>query len=186
MHQTLQWLCVALCPKNLYRLIMKNKITFLFLFVAFQNYDAQIAIGKAPNNSSAILDFATGTTSGIILSAVMNLPSNVANGTLLVDRSDLKVKMRQNNIWVDMSSPGDLSKISPNNSSEVGNGVIIGSNTSSANGVLVLEATDKALVLPKIASPQTNVRSPYPGMICYDTASKSVAVFDGKVWNFWR
>lgn len=94
--------------------------------------------------------------------------------------------MRQNNIWVDMTSPGDLSKITQNTSTEVGNGVIIGSNTSSANGVLILEATDKALVLPKIASPQTNVRSPYPGMICYDTTSKSVAVFDGKVWNFWR
>lgn len=166
--------------------MMKKTILIFSIFISFHNYKSQVAISKVPSSTGAILDFATGTTNGIILSAVTSLPTSPANGTFVVDRSDLKVKMRQNNIWVDLSSPGDLSKISPNNSSEVGNGVIIGSNTSSANGVLVLEATDKALVLPKIASPQTNVRSPYPGMICYDTASKSVAVFDGKVWNFWR
>lgn len=177
---------MALSPKNLYRLIMKKKLTLILLITMLYNCNAQIAIGKIPNNSSAILDFATGTTNGIILSAVTTLPSNAANGTLLVDRSDLKIKMKQNNNWTDMSSPGDLSKALQNTSTDVGNGVIIGDNTSVANGVLVLEATDKALVLPKISSPQTNVRSPYPGMICYDTTSKSVAVFDGKVWNFLR
>lgn len=165
---------------------MKKTILTLAAFAMFQNYTAQLAISKVPNSSGAILDFATGTTNGIILSAVTSLPTSPANGTFIVDRTDLKVKMRQNNIWVDMTSPGDLSKIAQNTSSEVGNGVIIGSSSSSADGILVLEATDKALVLPKIASPQTNVRSPYPGMICYDTTSKSVAVFDGKVWNFWR
>ena len=166
--------------------MMKKTILIFSIFISFQNYKSQVAISKVPNSSGAILDFATGTTNGIILSTVTSLPTNPANGTFVVDRTDLKVKMRQNNIWVDMSSPGDLSKISQNTSSEVGNGVIIGSSTSAANGVLVLEATDKALVLPKVASPQTNVRSPYPGMICYDTTSKSVAVFDGKVWNFWK
>lgn len=165
---------------------MKKTIIALLPFAMFQNYYAQVAIGKTPNNTSAILDFATGTTNGIILSAVNNLPTNPANGTFVIDRTDLKIKMRQNNTWIDMSSPGDLSRIAQNTSTEVGNGVIIGSNSSAASGVLVLEATDKALVLPKIASPQTNVRSPYPGMICYDTVTKTVAVFDGKVWNFWR
>ncbi|WDF48236.1 hypothetical protein PQ459_07100 [Chryseobacterium sp. KACC 21268] len=166
--------------------MMKKTILIFSIFVTFQNYKSQVAISKAPNSTGAILDFATGTTNGLILSAVTSLPTSPSNGTFLVDRSDLKVKMRQNNTWVDMTNPGDLSKIAQNTSSEVGNGVIIGSNSSSASGVLVLEATNKALVLPKIASPQTNVRSPYPGMICYDTTSKSVAVFDGKVWNFWR
>lgn len=165
---------------------MKKTILIFSIFISFQNYKSQVAISKAPTSNGAILDFATGTTNGLILSAVSSLPTNPANGTFVVDRSDLKVKMRQNNIWVDLTNPGDLSKIAQNTSSEVGNGVIIGSNTSSASGVLVLESTDKALVLPKVASPQTNVRSPYPGMICYDTVSKSVAVFDGKVWNFWR
>lgn len=83
-----------------------------------------------------------------------------------------------------MSSAGDVSKIAQNTSNEVGNGVIIGNSTSAATGVLILEATDKALALPQIASPQTNVKSPYPGMICYDTTTKTVAVFNGKVWSF--
>lgn len=161
-------------------------IIIFSISIFFQNYNAQVAIGKTSNSTSAILDFATGTTNGIILPTVTSLPTSPANGTFLVDRSDLKVKMRQNNTWVDLSGAGDLSKITQNTSAEIGNGVIIGSSTSTANGVLVLEAVDKALVLPKITSPQTSVKSPYPGMICYDTTSKSVAVFDGKVWYFWR
>lgn len=165
---------------------MKKTIIIFSTCLIFQNYKTQVAINKAPNNTGAILDFATGTTNGIILSAVTSLPASPANGTFVLDKGDLKVKMRQNNIWVDMSSPGDISKIVQNSSSEVGNGVIIGSNTSTANGALILEATDKALVFPKVTIPQTNVKSPYPGMICYDTTSKSLAVFDGKVWNFWR
>lgn len=165
---------------------MKNIIFIFLIFIFSQNYKSQVSIGKAPNNAGAVLDFATRTTNGIILSTVTNLPSSPANGTFVIDKTDLKIKMRQNNAWVDMSSPGDLSKVVQNSSSEVGKGVIIGSGTSTAEGVLVLEAIDKALILPKIASPQTNVKSPYPGMICYDTISKSVAVFNGKVWNFWR
>ena len=165
---------------------MKKALPIISIFIFSGHYQSQVAISKSPNNTGAILDFATGTTNGIILSAVTSLPANPANGTFVVNKADLQVKMRQNNTLVNMSSPGDLSKVAQNSSPEVGNGVIIGSNTSSASGVLILEATDKALVLPRIASPQTNVRSPYPGMICYDTASKSVAVFDGKVWNFWR
>ena len=165
---------------------MKHTILLLFISLLSSFGQAQVAINKLPNNAGAILDFATGTTNGIILSAVSTLPPNPANGTFVVDKKDLKIKMRQNNTWVDMSSPGDLSRVATNVSSEIGTGVIIGSTTSPATGVLVLEATNKALALPRIASPHLNVRSPYPGMICYDTVSKSVVVFDGKVWNFWR
>ena len=42
------------------------------------------------------------------------------------------------------------------------------------------------MILPKVNQPEINVKSPYPGMICYDTASKTVAIFDGKVWNYWK
>ena len=165
---------------------MKHTILLLFISLLSSFGQAQVAINKLPNNAGAILDFATGTTNGIILSAVSTLPPNPANGTFVVDKKDLKIKMRQNNTWVDMSSPGDLSRVATNVSSEIGTGVIIGSTTSPATGVLVLEASNKALVLPWIRDPHLTVLNPYPGMMCYDTTSRTLAVFDGTVWNYWK
>lgn len=111
---------------------MKHTILLLFISLLSSFGQAQVAINKLPNNAGAILDFATGTTNGIILSAVSTLPPNPANGTFVVDKKDLKIKMRQNNTWVDMSSPGDLSRVATNVSSEICTGVIIGSTTSPA------------------------------------------------------
>ena len=31
-----------------------------------------------------------------------------------------------------------------------------------------------------------DVFSPYPGMMCYDMASKTVAIFDGTQWSYWN
>lgn len=162
-----------------------KKTGLIIAFLLFCNsLSAQVAISKTPDHPGAILDFPQNTTNGIVLPATTELPASLPDGSLLLDRSDLKIKMKQNANWSEMSSAGDVSKIAQNTSNEVGNGVIIGNNTSAATGVLILEATDKALALPQIASPQTNVKSPYPGMICYDTTTKTVAVFNGKVWSF--
>ena len=104
-----------------------------------------------------------------------------------MDKTDQKVKMYQNGIWVELSAGGNTSTIVPY-SGTVDNGkqTIIGSRTTSVDGVLVLESANKALVLPKVASPHLNVKSPYPGMICYDTTAKALAVFDGNAWNYWK
>ena len=53
-------------------------------------------------------------------------------------------------------------------------------------GILVLEDTNKAMVLPKVASPHLNIVNPAPGMIVYDTFNKQLAVFNGTVWSFWK
>jgi hypothetical protein len=147
---------------------------------------AQVGIEKTSINGSGILDFPTGTTKGILLPIVETLPSNPTNGTLLMDKTDLKIKMRQNNAWVSMSDAGSTSAVTFNTSTDTGSGVIIGATTSVASGVLVLEATDKALILPQVANPHTTVKSPQAGMMCYDTASDSVAVFDGLKWSYWK
>ena len=149
---------------------------------------AQTAIDKKTAGSSSVLDFAAGTTNGIILPAVETLPTSPANGTFLFDKIDKKVKMYQNGVWVNLSGVGDIAGTMPiaPYSGTVDNGkqTVIGSRSTTANGVLVLESTNKALVLPKISNPHLNVKSPYPGMICYDTNRKAVAVFDGKLWNY--
>ncbi len=151
---------------------------------------SQTAIEKKTAGESAVLDFATGTTKGIILPAVETLPATPANGTFLFDKVAKIVKMYQNGSWVDLSGVGNIAGVVPivPYSGTVDNGkqTVMGSRSTSADGVLVLESADKAMVLPKISNPHLNVKSPYPGMMCYDTDRKALAVFDGSVWNYWK
>ncbi|HUH35541.1 MAG TPA: hypothetical protein VL022_06905 [Moheibacter sp.] len=153
----------------------------------------QVAIGKENiEGNSTLLDFnnTTNNTLGIILPAVDVMPSDFTtanNGTFLFDKSSSTLKMYENNQWVNLSKEaGDGSAIVSNTTDDVGKGAIIGSETTNAQGVLVLESTDKAMILPRIKAPHLNVKSPYPGMMCYDTETQSVALFDGRFWNYWR
>lgn len=176
----------------------KKNITIIFVLLAVFTSNAQISIGgkQSVEGTATLLDFnnVTTNTMGIILPSVDNLTNSLAstptnnNGTFLFDKSTSKVKMYENNTWVDLSSAGNSIQIIANTSNESVNnqGVIIGSETSNAKGVLVLESANKAIILPRISNPHTNVKSPYPGMMCYDTVSKSLALFDGSVWNYWK
>lgn len=57
---------------------------------------------------------------------------------------------------------------------------------TATDGILVLEDTDKAMILPKVASPHLNIIDPAPGLIVYDTDSRQLAVYNGKVWSYWK
>ena len=161
------------------------KFTNLLLFFCSVSLSAQIGIGTTNVNESTILNFSENTTKGIILPIVEVLPSAPANGTILMDKNDLIVKMFENNKWIAMSTEGDVSNTQFNTSNEnmTAVGVTIG-DTATTDGILVLESTTKALVLPKVESPEINVKSPPAGYMCYDTNSKSVAICNGKVWSF--
>lgn len=176
---------------------MKKTLIILSFTIIANLSTAQIAIGKETvNGNSTLLDFndTTGNTKGIILPPVTNINASLTsitshnNGTFVFDQSDNKVKMYENGAWVNLSDAGSSTQISTNTSDESPGlqGAIIGGDTSLAKGVLVLESTDKAMILPQIANPHLNVKSPYPGMMCYDTVSKSLAVFDGSAWNYWK
>lgn len=153
------------------------------------NVNAQVAIGKPSIDGDAILDFEAQTTKGLILPIVTSLPSgpNLQNGTLLMNFTTAKILCYSNGRWSDLTdADGNTSTVSVNPSSETGTGVIIGNTTSNAEGVLVLESNSKALVLPKIYKPHINAPSPYPGMICYDTNSRTIAIYNGTYWYFWK
>ena len=164
---------------------MKNLLNLIVLII-FGNLMAQIAIGKPAPEGSALLDFGNGTTNGIILPATTTIQTPIANGTFTLDKTANRVRMYENNQWVNLSKTAELSAVFTNTGADTGNGVIIGANSSPATGVLVLESSRHALVLPKVANPELNVKSPYPGMICYDTVSDSIAIFDGVYWNYWK
>lgn len=158
-------------------------ISFVFSIATY----AQTGVETKTVSSSAVLEFPSGTTKGIILPAVETLPAAAANGTFLFDKNDSRVKMRQNNTWVDLSDTGSATGL-VGYSGTVDNSkkTVMGARESAADGVLVLESANKALVLPKVANPHLTVKSPYAGMMCYDTNRKAVAVFDGTVWNYWK
>jgi len=167
-----------------------NNFLLISLMLLFSiSNSAQVAIGKSSLNGDGLLDFPDNTTNGILLPIVTNLPTGSAatNGTLLMDYSDKKIKMRSNGQWVELTkNPGDVSTVTINTSNDIGQGVIIGATTSPASGVLVLESTQKALILPKIYKPHLSVISPYPGMICYDTFNNCLSVYNGSHWYFWK
>ena len=164
-----------------------NKLLLLLLMLYGMSLQSQVAIEKTFLDGSSILDFNTGTTKGIILPAVSIVPPTPTNGLLGFYTGDNRVYMYQNNVFVPLTEGnGSSAQITANGSAEQGTGVIIGATTSSATGVLVLESSTLALTLPQVNQPHLNVKSPYPGMICYDTASKSLAVFDGLYWNYWK
>jgi len=138
--------------------------------------------------SSSSLEFGN-ENRGMMLPWVTNASSlqNTVNGTLVFDLSDKKVKSFQNNTWVDLSvnasgiADSSLQDDLNDNSSAK---TSIGTPTTTA-GILVLEDNNKAMILPKVASPHLNIISPDAGMMVYDTVKKQLAVFNGSVWTFW-
>lgn len=150
---------------------------------------SQVAIGKTTlESASSSLEFGT-EKKGIVLPWVTDTSGiqNPLNGTLIFDISDKKVKVYQNNIWEDLSvdatgiaDTGLQDALTENSTAKMS----IGAPTATS-GILVLEDNDKAMILPKIASPHLNIISPSAGMMVYDTVKKQLAVFNGSVWTFW-
>ncbi len=166
---------------------MKKIIVIITLF-HMGALSAQIAIEKNQVDGDGLLDFAPNTTKGILLPIVETLPANAVGGTLLMDKNDQTLKMNVEAAWVPLSDAGSVAGAVFNTNNEIAgqNRIIVGSDTTTAPGVLVMESSNKALILPKVATPHLNVKSPYPGMICYDTVSKTMAVFDGLKWSYWK
>ncbi|MCD0455367.1 hypothetical protein LPB85_07885 [Chryseobacterium sp. LC2016-27] len=166
-----------------------KKTIILISLIAFATAYSQVAIGKTIlESASSSLEFGN-ENRGMMLPWVTNVSSlqNTVNGTLVFDLSDKKVKSFQNNTWVDLSintsgiADSSLQDDLNDNSSAK---TSIGTPTATA-GILVLEDNNKAMILPKVASPHLNIISPDAGMMVYDTVKKQLAVFNGSVWTFW-
>lgn len=126
----------------------------------------------------------------------------VVDGTIILDLSDKKVKYMRNGSWSPLTGAlpltagatsyntfNDIDSSLQDNRKEQSNAkasIGINSATDTTVGILVLSDTDKAMVLPKVASPHLNIKNPTPGMIAYDTTKKILAVYNGTVWSFWK
>ena len=172
-----------------------------------------VASGSTPNDKKAavLLEFENGLNKGIILPYVRTLPSGIGleGGTMLLDSTDpTKARVKyyapgnpnaDTNGWVNLSQkseanlilPTDYMQIQPTSIGvhavleDLNGGVIIGSETSNAKGVLILESTTRSLILPKVSSTDL-IKNPAPGMVVYlNGVNKRFAVFNGAKWTFW-
>ncbi len=166
----------------------------ILITLASHSMNGQIAIGKTTlTNSSILLEFGS-EPKGIILPQV-NAPTLAAGGTFIFDAADksVKVKEEKNNTfenWTNLTQNSVQGKLHSFSNAGVdfsgNNGVIIGKDSSLKPGVLVLESTTKALVLPKVSNPQTSMKGSIAGTIVYDTDSGMLAVYDGSTWSYWK
>ncbi|PIF47561.1 hypothetical protein CLU96_4619 [Chryseobacterium sp. 52] len=175
-----------------------KKVIFICFVLFSLSISAQVAIGKTSVASLSVsLDFGAGNR-GMILPWVTNTAAvtGVVNGTMVYDLSDKKVKIKYAAAWKDLSIDATGTTVDPltsvdgaviqNAAPETSSAKVTIGTPTATPGVLVLEDTNKAMVLPKVASPHLNIINPAPGMMVYDTTTKLLAVFNGSVWTFWK
>ncbi len=166
---------------------MKKIVLLSIIFSGFMS--GQLAIGKSSvSNDSVSLEFGN-ENRGLILPWVTSADNvaGVVNGTLIYDSNDKKVKVKYNTGWKDLSlqtGTVDLA-LQSSKTEQTDAKTVIGAGSSSAPGILVLEDTTRAMILPKVSQPYNNIINPAAGMIVYDTNKKLLAVFNGSVWSFW-
>jgi len=151
------------------------------------------AVGTASDKTSVLMEFANSGDRGLILPYITDKSAITTPGSIILDASTstaAKVKYYTGTVWVDLSvQPSNVSSylgiqpVAKENSSAK---VIIGSNTSAADGILVLESATKAMVLP-ITSSYQNIINPAPGTMTLinNGGIKTLAVYNGEQWSFW-
>ncbi|MCC3217928.1 hypothetical protein LIV57_21910 [Chryseobacterium sp. X308] len=166
-----------------------KKISLIIIITASGILNAQVALGKTVlESASSSIEFGS-ENRGLVLPWVTNTSGiqNPENGTLVFDTSDMKVKVYQNNLWKDLSvdTTGTADTSLQDSLVDQPDAKVSVGTPSSVSGILVLEDSNKAMILPKVASPHLNIISPAAGMMVYDTQKKQLAVFNGTVWSFW-
>lgn len=169
---------------------------------------AQITIGKttpsnSPANATVSLEFgnATGGVRGIVLPWVTSQDAATTTGTLpgtlIFDSATQKIKysigagVNATSVsdWVDLSN-GALTPLTPSvpdadveqaNAKALVGGVPTSNTTP---GILVLGDTNRAMILPRVAS-HTSIVAPSAGMMVYVTTTNQLAFFNGREWSFW-
>jgi hypothetical protein len=162
----------------------KNIILNLALvFSFFIQVPAQVAIGKTSISGSGILDFGTSaSTIRTIVINPINLPTCNAStlGAIASNASTGQFSTCNGTTW---TNNGTVSSSVTVSGTDSGNGVILGATSSSTSGALILEATDKALILPKYSYPDLQIKIPTRGALVYDTTRKAVVYYNGSAWQ---
>lgn len=159
-------------------------ILFLTILTYSQSY-AQISLGADNVTNASVLLEINGINGGVILPWVdnANVVAPIA-GSLIFDTVDSKIKLYNGSAWQDLTNSGltNPTKLAEQNShNEIGDGVIIGTDSDSEKGVLNLRSTNKGFVLPKVAQ-LSDIPNPESGTMVYVTSLRTVAIFNGNAW----
>jgi hypothetical protein len=174
-----------------------NKILFVLILAGLSSFSfGQLLIGKdTPSNESVLMEFGS-DNKGIILPSVTDASAAIP-GTFLFDINSKSVKVieqKNNGVqsnWTDLTLnevEGQAHGFSNAGVDVVTEsaGVVLGADSTTKPGVLVLESKDKVMVLPKVSNPELNLPGAIAGTIVYDEANDMIAIFDGANWSFWN
>lgn len=178
---------------------MKNILIIITIALITSSLQAQVGIERVSDSElvrgDAIMDFESPATKGILLPRVTSTPEVPTAGGAMVFNLDTQRVEHYNaneNTWKPMTEPSEVTVEGHNSNdsmTDLGSGALITAgtvtNTNIPSGVLVLESDNKALVLPQVEN-ATLLPSPKAGTICYDMATKSIAVYNGTHWSFWN
>ena len=187
-----------------------NKFISILLVSISTTLFSQVRIGKSTatslSNTSVLLEFGDTKDKGIVLPYIETVAADgtalATGGTLIFDASangEYKIKVKNQNAgWRDLSiQSGYTAAVAASVKAPQANPLadkstaktIIGSGTSAADGILVLESTDKAMVLP-IVDDYKAIKNPSPGMLAFlkglTADEHRLIVFNGQKWTFWR
>lgn len=178
--------------RNIKQIIALGSV--LFSTLGFSQVVIGGSTGRASVTTSVLLDFPANEKKGIILPYVRDKSGISTEGTIILDAmnsgANSRVKFYNGTSWVDLSGQDAnistlLSDTQPNSVTESGK-TVIGDISTAPDGVLVLESSTKALVLPLVTDVNL-IPNPSPGMMVYVSGTnKRLAVFNGSVWSFWK
>ncbi|MDP5101211.1 MAG: hypothetical protein NWQ09_07790 [Nonlabens sp.] len=155
--------------------------TFIFSFIfwgCFNSMQAQVLIGiSSTSDPSAALQFGS-EPRGIYLQPV-TLPLSPNAGTIVFDDATGSLRYYNGTVWSAVK-PGGVANTVTDFATD--SKVIIDASNSDASGIFIVESTTKAMVLPKSARGELNIKNPTPGLMYYDTINNSVMVYNGNVW----
>ena len=188
------------------KIIMKNLFNIIICFFSINSF-AQIIVGEfnnaSANKTSVLLDFERSNNRGILLPAVNSTADITEKGTIVLDASTAttaQFKIKKNNGWFNYSNNnGNATAITNNRPSIVDYPtakLVLGAETSSIDGALILESSNKVMVLP-IVKTVDNIINPSPGMMvfvnketCLDYNTPCIdqflAFYNGTEWSFWE
>ncbi len=171
-----------------------KKIIISFIVPVAICVQAQIGVSRPDvANGSVSVQFSDAENRGLVLPYVVDKSGITQNGTIIYDTTDHKVKyLKDTNTWFDLSvdatGTANLGIQGNDKTEQPGAKIAIGTTagTDTTPGILVLSDADKAMILPKVASPHLNIINPSAGMMVYDTTKRQLAVYNGTVWSFWK
>lgn len=107
-------------------------------------------------------------------------------GTIIYDGATKKAKVKLTSSWKDLTIDNTgTAYTTPANTGEASTAKVSVGTPTSTPGILVLEDSNKAMILPTVNA-YTDIVSPSAGMMVYVKSVKQVAFYNGSVWTFWK